>query len=340
MEQEIRTASHVMTPATMAEFLLQQTENGASQNMLRRFSCTLKALYEYLPNDKTLTRDVLLDWRKSMEDSGYATQTVQNYVKYVNRYLDFVGCSAIRFNRGKAKDIAGMTFGFLTALEPASKRDRKDVVWLCRCKCGKEVELPATRLLCGNTKSCGCLQAEHLQRANKYIEHTSLRQSLKECVESTRSASGYTGVIAKRGKWQARITYKGECYYLGVYSNIEDAIKARARGKELVKADALGLLDFYTEIHKSEPVLPSKDEVSKIDVPPLPKRINDRPGTAAKRSDNTSGYTGVFFRKGKWEARISHKGVLQSLGRFDTKEQAVAARKAAEKQLFGEHNDL
>lgn len=330
MEQDNLITKHIITPETMADFLAFQSDSGASANMIRRFSCTVRALYDYLPEDKTVTRDSLLNWRKSMEDSGYASQTILNYVKYINKYLDFVGCSELRFNRGKAKDITGMTFGYLTAIEPTDKRDRKNVVWRCQCKCGKMVEITATCLLLGNTKSCGCILTEHLQRANKYIDHTSLRQALEEREKSTRTPSGYTGVVPKGDKWQAQIYYKGKRHNLGVYSNINDAIKARARGKELVQADALGLLDFYTEIHKSDPLLPSRDSIEKIEFPSASKKINNKPGTAARRSNNTSGYTGVYFRKGKWEARISHQGTLHILGRFDDKEDAIAARKKAE----------
>jgi hypothetical protein len=54
---------------------------------------------------------------------------------------------------------------------------------------------------------------------------------------------------------------------------------------------------------------------------------------AKRRGDNLSGMTGVsFFRpKGTWRARINHNGETILLGYFRTYEEAVAARKAAEK---------
>ena len=326
----------IMTTESMNVFLSYQKDKGVSDNMYRRFSCAIRSLYEYLPEDKSLTKERLVAWRKSLDDSGYASITVLNYVKYINIYLDYVGASEIRFNRGHPKDITGMTFGYLTALEPTEKRDRKDVVWRCQCKCGKIVELPATRLLIGNTKSCGCLQIDLFQRANKYIDNTSLRQALAEDpVKSERGAvSGYTGVVPKRGKWAAYITYKGKNYSLGSYAKIEDAVKARARGKELVRQDAMGLLDFYEEIHKSDDALPSRATTPKIEFPASEWRVKDQPCSAAKRTDNTSGYTGVSFRKGKWEARICYQKVLYKLGRFKEKEEAVAARQTAEKALL------
>lgn len=54
---------------------------------------------------------------------------------------------------------------------------------------------------------------------------------------------------------------------------------------------------------------------------------------AKKRGDNRSGTTGVGFypSKNKWRARINYKGKTIALGYFDTTEEAIAARKAAEK---------
>ena len=56
------------------------------------------------------------------------------------------------------------------------------------------------------------------------------------------------------------------------------------------------------------------------------------------RTDNTSGTRGVGYnyRARKWVARISHDGVRHSLGYFLTKEEAIAARRAAE-VMYGYH---
>lgn len=325
--------SHIMTEETMDGFISHAKEQGASENMIRRFSCTVNALYDYLPDDKTVTKERLLSWRKSMEDNGYASTTILNYVKYINRYLDYVGSSNIRFNRGKSKDISGIVFGYLKAIEPTEKRDRKDIVWRCECKCGAIVEVAATRLISGNTRSCGCLQKELLQRSNKYIDNTSLRQSLDEKVISTRSVSGYTGITTKRGKWQAYIKYKGKNFSLGCYSDIEDAVKARAHGKELVRADAMGLLDIYEEMHKFDSELPKRGPEPKREFPVSEWHVNNQPGSAAKRIDNQSGYTGVTFAHNRWKAYICHKGVRYNLGVYEDKKDAIHIRKQAEQDL-------
>lgn len=56
------------------------------------------------------------------------------------------------------------------------------------------------------------------------------------------------------------------------------------------------------------------------------------------RSTNTSGVTGVWFdqSRGKWRAEIMFKRKKYYLGRYEKKADAIAARKEAEKVVFGE----
>lgn len=57
-----------------------------------------------------------------------------------------------------------------------------------------------------------------------------------------------------------------------------------------------------------------------------------------KRSNNTSGHKGVYFRKdtNKWFAAITHQYKFISLGNFSTPEEAHSAYVVAAEKLFGE----
>ena len=255
-EQILHEKNLVMTEDSILSFLHAEKANGASDTILRQHRHFVMALYQWLPEDKVLTKPELFSWRRSLEEKGYAEATILNHVKGVNRYLDFMNCSEMRFTRGRPKDLTGLSFGYLTALAPSGARDRSSFLWRCRCKCGNELEVSAAKLLEGQAMSCGCLYKEHLSRINKYIAGTSLRQALDDSIFSTRSQSGYIGVTKKRGKWRAHINYKGKTYSLGSYSKLEDAVKARSRAKEWVQEDARALLAVYTDIHKNDPQLP------------------------------------------------------------------------------------
>lgn len=58
------------------------------------------------------------------------------------------------------RDISERRFGRLTALYPTEERNRGNVVWMCKCDCGKQFRTTATSLLTNRTVSCGCLRKE------------------------------------------------------------------------------------------------------------------------------------------------------------------------------------
>ena len=321
-----------MTQQSIDAFLENQIENGASKDTLRQRRGFVAYLYQWLPESKELSRECLQLWREDMERKGYTQQTILNYVKGINLYLDYMGWAEIRFNKGRAKDIRNLPFGYLKPIEPTNKKDRKDIVWRCKCKCGNIVELPATRLLVGNTLSCGCMKADNLRSASKNIAGTSLVMSLKEDEKKTDTLSGYTGVSPKRDKWYAHITYRGKRYNLGTYSNIEDAVKARARAKELVMEDAQQLLVLFEELHKDD-FKPSQAVLPKVENEPLIVGGERVVRPKVTRSNNTSGYPGVTKDKKKWKASISYQKERYVLGYFQNKEDAIAARMDAEKRL-------
>ncbi|MCC8068809.1 MAG: hypothetical protein LIO71_03535 [Ruminococcus sp.] len=62
---------------------------------------------------------------------------------------------------GRAKDLTGQKFGRLTALGRAP-RDFRGAYWWCICDCLEHniIQVSASHLTCGQTKSCGCLNKE------------------------------------------------------------------------------------------------------------------------------------------------------------------------------------
>jgi len=65
-------------------------------------------------------------------------------------------------------DIAGMTFGRLTAIGASPEIDRARF-WIFSCECGKITEKRKTDVISGATRSCGCLLSEATtQRLTKH----------------------------------------------------------------------------------------------------------------------------------------------------------------------------
>ncbi len=94
--------------------------------------------------------DTQMGWRK-----GTATQELKR-----------LGIERPKLNPGrKALDLAGQTFGFLTAVERIKEPGVAGFSWRCDCKCGNEVVMQAGKLTRNDRqvpRSCGCYWRERL----------------------------------------------------------------------------------------------------------------------------------------------------------------------------------
>lgn len=69
----------------------------------------------------------------------------------------------------KALDISKKRFGRLVAIKPIGKNHKGNYVWLCKCDCGKETNVPVSYLTKGSTTSCGCYRNELSRK--KLLKH-------------------------------------------------------------------------------------------------------------------------------------------------------------------------
>lgn len=171
------------------------------------------------------------------------------------------GClSRENLKRGRqavARDLAGKTFGRLTAIRSEDVRKGGSIVWTCACTCGNVVSVPARDLVSGNTTSCGCVVVDHARSLKEYNERYIVDGAflplLKQKTQHN-STTGIKGVSVHRTKsgkvkYQANITIKGKRIYLGIYPTIEQAAEARRRAEEQYHKP---YLEVYTNGQKTD----------------------------------------------------------------------------------------
>lgn len=68
---------------------------------------------------------------------------------------------------GKLIDLTGQRFGRLTVVARDYTDSNRNIYWKCQCDCGNECSVRGDHLKRGQTRSCGCLNAEIASRQNK-----------------------------------------------------------------------------------------------------------------------------------------------------------------------------
>jgi hypothetical protein len=105
-------------------------------------------------------------------------------------------------NEEYARDLAGQTFGHVTALRRAKVRSDLTEIsrnWICKCACGKEVAVQASDLVRGRKKSCGC------KRTARGVESAKHRHGMSYSAEYAAWIS-----MGRRCTYEKNIRY--QCY--------------------------------------------------------------------------------------------------------------------------------
>ena len=153
---------------------------------------------------------------------------------------------------------AGQVYGRLTVIEKTEKKRGTDSLWLCQCECGNKTLMIPTNLTDGSCVSCGCYRKEASRKGRGVIDGTMVCTLKMNRKTVATNKSGYNGVSKhKDGKWVAQIGFKGKKIYLGVYADIQDAVKARKAAEERLFGT---FLEWYHGTYPDNPSPMSSEE--------------------------------------------------------------------------------
>jgi len=229
---------------------------------------------------------------------------------------------------GKLIDLTNKVFGRLKVLE--YKGSSK---WLCECSCSEnnKVVVGGRFLRDSLTKSCGCLHKEMLSKQNKLLFRKQWEPiEMDKHTYGIPLSSGQVALIDKEDfdkikdyGWYARFDKVGKTFY---------AITGTHGTTLPMHRLILNALDSFVVDHIDHNGLNNRK--SNIRICTQSQNCMNK----IAQSNNTSGYRGVSFHKGKnkYQATIMVNRKQMYLGTFNTALEASETYQAAAKELFGE----
>lgn len=239
---------------------------------------------------------------------------------------------------GKFEDLTGRIFGELTVVErvpdyilPCGK---PQTMWKCKCSCGNDFITRALQLKNGDSQSCGHLQREIVSKLMK-----------EKRSSNTYDLSGEYGIGYDNNRREFYFDLEDyeiiKNYYWMVNSDgYVETINDEGNQRIWMHRLVMNVINEdwkviqVDHIHGKE----SRNDSRKSNLRIATRSQNNM--NIGLRNNNTSGVTGVDFikKKNKWRARITVQKRKINLGEFDDFNDAVAARKDAEKQYFKEYS--
>lgn len=153
-------------------------------------------------------------------------------------------------------DIAGRVFHRLTAIEPLKARSSGgNVVWRCRCECGRELDVSYNDLMYSNVRSCGCRKREHngeLKDLVTRVDGTSIDHLRSRKIPAD-NTTGVRGVYLIKGRYVAKIVFQKKAYYLGSFDDLETAAEVRREAEESINDQVVAIYDAWKVLAAADP---------------------------------------------------------------------------------------
>ena len=198
-------------------------------------------------------------------------------------------------------DLTGRTFGDLTVIEPAPKRNPTEGLrWRCRCACGREYDVRGSLLVNGKRTHCG----DSCHKMGRPVDITGQRFGDLTALHPLYARNARRSML-----WHCRCSCGSEVDY-----SYNDLVYGRLKSCGCLKREQeQKLVEYLTLVDGT-----SMDQIKS-------KKL---------RADNTTGYKGVYFIQGKYIAKIVFQKKAYYLGRYNTAEEAAEVRRIAEAELF------
>ena len=261
---------------------------------------------------------------------------------------------------------AGTKIGRWTVLDSFIKSAKGEKKWLCRCDCGSERYVLERSLAYGGSLSCGCLRKERAEEINspdltgkQFGELTVICKAEKTKHGSAQwlckcsCGAGYVTqasllITGRRKRCSSKVHQKNYAY-ADITGQKFDRLVALYPVRRYDKSGSViwhCLCDCGNEVDVSYNKLLYTDQKScgcqkKEHDAILQTFLTRAAGTSIDmlkskkiRTDNTTGYKGVYFIRGKYVAKIVFQKQQYFLGTYDSIIDAAEARKEAEEILF------
>lgn len=259
----------------------------------------------------------------------------------------------------KSEDLTGKKFGLLTVQEKLSEKENRYFLWRCKCECGRECKVSTKHLKRGTIKSCGCISDKTARNGSIAEDLTGKHFGDLTALYRGENQSGRTTWVCRCscGKLHTAKTKElkaGKCkscgckqyitnkYYIDLTNRKFDMLTALYKTK---KRDSKGSVYWHCKCECGKETDVTADaliNLRKKSCGCLKEKIKNEikdqlhmiDGTCVEwlksrkyRCDNTSGFRGVYaLKNGKFTAKIGFKKKTFYIGKFESFEEAKAAR--------------
>lgn len=186
----------VISRERLESFLSFLESKGRAKETIRVYRRCLERLLTFLPDNKEICPDALLQWTEAMQTEGVSFRTINREISIVNSYLEFLGRRELQLKRmpcpgGKTTEIPTLTWPeYLRLLQTAQMLGDKRPGMLIRLFCDTGIRLCEISDVTVEAVNAGEIIIEYKSRPKRILLPSGLRTELWDYARSAGIVSG------------------------------------------------------------------------------------------------------------------------------------------------------
>ena len=91
----------------LPDFIIEQSENEKSHNTLKKYKHNIELFIEWMPDETDIDKTILIDFKRHLlDDLHYRTNTINNYIVSINKFLYWCGIDNCKVKQLKKQHAA------------------------------------------------------------------------------------------------------------------------------------------------------------------------------------------------------------------------------------------
>lgn len=117
---------------------------------------------------------------------------------------------------GRKQNLTGQTFGLLQVDSEVGRNKHNNILWLCKCKCGRTTKATTTDLKCGRKTSCGCNRYRSGSAVYNWTGHGEMSGSYLYTVKCNAKSRNLAFEVAAEELWNLFLNQGRHCAVSGL----------------------------------------------------------------------------------------------------------------------------
>lgn len=196
----------------LQEFILEQLEDEKSVNTLKKYQRNVEVFIDWLPEGKAVDKTIVIDFKRHLlEDLHFKTNTVNNYVVSINKFLHWCGIEDCKVKQLKKQHVTSNSeilslADYKRLLRFAKRMDQDDTYLIMKILAMTGIRIEELSFFTVENMKSNYIKVRNKGKERSIIIRQDLAREIRQYCRNNNIKTGIIFFCQTKGKMMAKST--------------------------------------------------------------------------------------------------------------------------------------